>query len=38
MLLISLRVDLGVMALVSNSPQPASPVWCNTQTPEMLIK
>ena len=24
--------------VVSNSPQPAPPVWCNILTPEMLIK
>ena len=24
--------------VVSNYPQPAPPIWCNTQTPEMLIK
>ena len=26
-----------MVRVVSNSPQPASPVWCNRQTPEMLI-
>ena len=26
-----------MVRVVSNSPQPASPVCCNRQTPEMLI-